>query len=185
MKRITLLAAGIFTVASLVLSSCSAIKDKLNIDIDMSSANVEFTIPIITAAGSSSFGQTNIPVNIDSLIKANNAELAVGNIKSVKLKSCVVTMVDGDAANNFSALESCQASFFSNTKTTPVTVASVSGNPDVEAYTLNLPVNTSIDLKDYFSASSFTYSLSGNARKTTSKEIHCTATIRYTLNVGL
>lgn len=165
-------------------SSCN-IKDKLNINIDMSSTDVEFTIPLILQTGNVTINDQSVPVNIDSIIHANNAELAVENIKSVKLTSCTITMTDGDSANNFSALQSCSATLSSNSNTTPVQLAGITNNPDVEAYSLELPVNTTAELKDYFKGSSFTYSLSGNARKTTSKELHCNATIRYTLNVGL
>lgn len=185
MKRNFVLSTVVVLVASIVLSSCSALKKKLNIDIDMTSSDVEFTIPIITATGNSDMGQQTISVNIDSIIKANNAELAVKNIKSVNLKSCTVTLTDGDGQNNLSALQSCSASFYSDTKADVVQLASITDNPDVEAYSITLPVNTSIDLKDYFGATSFTYHLTGTARKTTSKELHAKATIRYTLNVGL
>lgn len=178
----------LYGLAALVLFSCFSscdIKDKLNIDIDMSSTDVAFTIPIILQTGQVTVADQTVAVNIDSIIKANNAELAVNNIKSVKLKSCTITMQDGDAQNNFSALESCSASFSSNTNGATVVLANVTNNPDVEAYTLELPVNTTVDLKDYFNASTFTYSLSGNARKVTTKTLNCTATIRYTMNVGL
>ncbi len=184
MKKLFLLPVFTLLVITLI-SSCSAIKDKLNVDIDMSNADVEFTIPIITSTGDATFDDNNVVVNIDSIIKANNAELAVSNIKSVKVKSCTVNMIDGDANNNFSALESCRVLFNSNTNSSVVTVAEITNNPDVEAYSLEIPVTSSLDLKSYFNASSFSYSVAGKARKTTSKEIKCKATIRYTLNVGL
>lgn len=176
---------GLIALAFFSLFSSCDIKDKLNININMSSTNVAFTIPVISQTGNVTIGQQSVAVNIDSIIHANNAELSVSNIKSVKLTSCTITMTDGDAANNFSALQSCSATLSSNSKPTPVELANLSNNPDVEAYTLELPVNTTEDLKDYFTGSSFTYSLSGSARKTTSKPINCTATINYTLNVGL
>ncbi|MBL7773810.1 MAG: hypothetical protein JNM95_13175 [Chitinophagaceae bacterium] len=185
MKRNFVITAAVILIGSVLLSSCSAIKKKLNVDIDMTSSNVEFTIPVITTVGTTDMGEQTIPVNIDSIIKANNAELAASNIKSVKLKSCTITLLDGDGQNNFAALQACSASFYSNTQTTPVQLASISDNPDVESYNLTLPVNASIDLKDYFGATSFTYHITGTSRKTTTKELHAKATIRYTLNVGL
>ncbi|MEZ5047132.1 MAG: hypothetical protein R2831_09090 [Chitinophagaceae bacterium] len=186
MKKLFFYSISMLSLASLfLLSSCSKIKDKLQTNITMKNADIEFTIPIISSTGTVSGGEENVLVNIDSLLKANNAEYAVNNIKSVHLKSCTISMVDGDANNNFSALEACNVSFHANTNTTDITLANVENNPDVESYNLSLPINTDIDFKDYFNATEFTYRFSGTARKTTTKEIHCKANIEYTLTVGL
>jgi hypothetical protein len=185
MKKVLILSAVFLATAGLIFSSCNAIKKKLNIDIDMGSADVEFTIPVISAAGAVNLGQKTVYLNIDSIIKANNDELSMDNIKSVKMQSCTLTLTDGDAANNFSALESCSALFSSNTNNTPVKIASVQNNPDITAYTLVVPVDQNVDLKEYFKSTSFTYTVSGAARKATTKTLNCKANIRFTVNVGL
>lgn len=184
MKRIVLFSAAIFTVVS-ILSSCNKIKEAVKANIDLNYADIEFTIPQITATGPATLSSKDVYFNVDSLIKANNAKLSASYIRSVTVKSCVVNMIDGDAANNFSALESARVDFSSNVNTNLLTIAEITGNPDVEAYSLEIPVNTTINLKDYFNATTFSYTLYGNARKTTNKEIHCKATIKYSLEAGL
>lgn len=186
MKATRILFATFMTGMTLfTMSSCKKVKQLANVDISLTAADINLTIPQINATGSSTLSEVNVPLNVDSIIKANNAEFAMKNIKSVKMKSCTITMLDGDAANNFSALESAEVLFASNAVPTLTTIATISGNPDVESYTITVPVNTSVDLKNYFNTSSYTYRLTGNARKTTSKPIQCKATIKYTLNVGL
>lgn len=169
----------------LLFSSCDKLKEVLNADINLNPQDIEFTIPIIAATGATTISDVNIQMNIDSIIKANNVKLSANNIKSVKLKSCTLTLLDGDSSNNFSALEAISMKFNSNLKTDYINIIDVTNNPDIEAQSLEIPINTTIDLKDYFNATSFSYSIGGIARKTTSKTIQCKAALKYSLNVGL
>jgi hypothetical protein len=74
----------------------------------------------------------------------------------------------------------------SNVKTDYLGIATLATNPDAAAQTLDLPVNTSLDLKNYFlSANQFTYRITGKARKTTSKELNCKVLVKYTIVAGL
>lgn len=173
---------SVFTVS---LFSCNKIKELAKINIELSSADIEFTIPKINATGPATLADKNVYLNVDSIIKANNAELGAKYIKSVTLKSCTITMVDGDANNNFSALESCKVDFSSNINGSKVKLAEITNNPDVESYELTFPLGGTVNLKDYFNATTFSYNITGSARKTTSKDINCKATIRYTLEAGL
>lgn len=168
-----------------MFSACKKIKDAANIDLNLTYGQVTFTIPQITAAGASTLGESNVRFDIDSLIKKTNSALSMANIKSVKVTSCVVEILDGDVNNNFSALSSAKVSLSSNVNSTKTLVAEIASNPDVEAYSLTIPVNTTIELKDYFKATNFTYTIEGVARKTTSKPLSAKATIKYKLNAGL
>jgi hypothetical protein len=169
----------------LLFSSCDKLKEAINADINLNPQDIEFTIPIISQTGATTISDVNFQMNIDSIIKANNVKLSANNIKSVKLKSCTLTLLDGDISNNFSALEAISIKFKSNLKTDYINIIDVTNNPDIEAQSLEIPMNTTIDLKDYFNATSFSYSIGGIARKTTSKTIQCKATLKYALNVGL
>ncbi len=184
MKRFFLYTSA-FVVLFTIFTSCNKIKEAVKANIELNYADIEFTIPQITATGPATLSSKDVYFNVDSLIKANNAKLSASYIRSVSIKSCVVNMIDGDAANNFSALESAKVDFSSNVNTHLITLAEITGNPDVEAYTLEIPVNTTINLKDYFNATTFSYVLTGTARKTTNKDIKCKATIKYSLEAGL
>lgn len=167
-------------------SSCDKIKDLAKVNFNLSNAEGQITIPAILVVGEQSFGTDDIYLNLDSMIKAQNSKVGAANIKEVKIKSCELTLTNGDSKNNFSALEACSLDIKSNVKTDFIKMAGVSNNPDVEAQSLNLPVESSLDLKDYFlSASQFTYRISGKSRKTTDKELKCNVLVNYTIVAGL
>lgn len=185
MKLKNLFSLLIIAIISIQFFSCDKIKDAAKINIALSSEDVEFTIPIISATGATTLAAQDVYLNVDSIIKTSNTKLSAKNIRSVTIKSFDITMIDGDATNNFSALESFKIDFKSNVNTNLNTLAEITNNPDIDAQTLSVPVNSSINLKDYFNATTFTYELSGNARKTTSHPIQCKATITYNLEAGL
>ena len=112
------------------------------------SANV--TIPVTTAVnGVISVGSATNTHNVNPHIKAQTGnQMGAVNISSVKLVSVVFQLNNSNALNNFQNLESCAATFTSNTKSTPVTV-SVRNNTDIASNTLSLPVDTTLDLKSY------------------------------------
>lgn len=179
MKK-TILASLLFLgMASFV--SCDKVKDLATISITLDNADGEFTIPVIPVPGSAALGAAEVPVNLDSVIKEQNTQFSTNNIKEVRIKSCELIMLDGNSDNNFSALESCSIQISSDKNTEPQTMAEVSNNPDTEAYTLNLPVNSGVELKSYFlNATRFTYVVTGTARKATDKPIRCQVKVKYT-----
>ena len=185
MKRNILMTFSLIAILAFTHSSCNKIKEAVKATIGLKSADIEFTIPQITATGPATIANKDVYLNVDSIIKANNSKLNASNIRSVNIKSCTITMLDGDASNNFSALNACKVDFSSNVNTNFYTLAEITNNPDVEAYTLEIPVNATVNFKDYFNATTFSYKVSGDARKTTSKDIHCKATIEYDLEAGL
>jgi hypothetical protein len=167
-------------------TSCDKVKDLTNVNINLDNADGILTLPVIPVAGTASLGAAEVSVNLDSMIKAQNSQVSADNIKEVHIKSCELVMLDGNSSNNFSALQSCSLKISSDQNTTPQTIAEVTDNPDTEAYSLNLPVNTGLELKGYFlNAKKFTYSVAGTARKATTKEIKCQVKVKYNLVIGL
>jgi hypothetical protein len=167
-------------------SSCDKLKDLAKVNFDMDNADGEFSIPIITSIGEQNLGTDDFYMNIDSTIKAQNSEVGSANIKEVKIKSCELSLTNGDSKNNFSAFESCTLEIKSNAKSTFVKMAGTSSNPDVEAQTINLPVESTLDLKDYFvNGSQFTYRITAKTRKKTDKELKCKVMVKYNIVAGL
>ncbi|MFT3824907.1 MAG: hypothetical protein QM731_13375 [Chitinophagaceae bacterium] len=163
-----------------LFSACDKVKDALNLSITMEMANVEFTIPT-QQVGTQTLAEISVPFNVDSLIKAKASGFSVNSIRSAKIKSCTLTLLNGTEANNFAALSACTAAFSSNNITTPVILAQLTSNPDSYATTLNLPVNSDTELKDYLKASSFSYVISGTTRRAITTALQCKATITYEL----
>ncbi|XZF12913.1 hypothetical protein ACTHGU_14090 [Chitinophagaceae bacterium MMS25-I14] len=174
------LAAG----TAVMFQGCNKLKDAVKADVTLTS-DMTFDIPVIPSPGSASLATQGIYMNVDSTIRAANSQLSADNIKSVKLKSFRLEMQNGDNGNNFANLSACTVAFNSTAKSDFVTLAEITDNPDVTAYTLDLPVNSSVDLKDYFNSSYFTYRLSATARRATTKELTVKATIQYTVTAGL
>jgi hypothetical protein len=188
MKRLVLFSSMSLLLACCIfsISSCNKLEDLAQINFNLSNAEAQFTIPVISAIGTADLGTATIYINLDSIIKAQNSSLSVSNVKQVHITSCELTLLNGDASNNFSALESCSLQMASNNQPTFVTVGSITANPDTEAETLTMPLNSTLELKDYFlNANTFSYKLSGTARKTTAKELTCKAVLKYSLVVGL
>ena len=169
------------TIALTVLS-CSKLANLLTFRLGMQTKSFDFTIPVTTNTGAMAVGPIVTAFNVDSFIKANTAsQLGVANIKSVKLSSVVLTLNNADAANNFQNFAFVNLDLSSNTNGTPYTM-SIPNNPDSYASTLSLPVDTTVDLSTYI-GNEFTYTVRGNLRKPTTKELNCTATVTFNLVV--
>lgn len=185
MKLLTLKLSAFAFLFLTVATSCNKVKDLISINVTAQSADVDFTIQP-SNAGAGVLSQFNTSLYIDSLIKEQAGKsYGLINIKSVKLESCVLTITNSDDANSFGNVSACSAEMSSNTNTTMVGIAELTSNPETVTSTLNLPVNTTLDLKPYFSSTSFSYKLSGTLRKATTKALTCKATIKYKIEIGL
>jgi len=185
MKKITFTSLFLLALGLITCCSCNKIKDLAKINFNLDNADGEFTIPVIPA-GDASLGSAAVYLNLDSIISAQNSKLSASNVKEVHIKTCQLVLLNGDKDNNFSALESCSIKVNSNTKADYITMASVSDNPDQESYTLDMTVDQSVDLKDYFlNANVFTYQVAGKSRKATTKALQCQVKVTYTITAGL
>ncbi len=171
-------------ITMLGMNSCSKLANNLKYDLNMQTATVNFTIPPCSNTSISLAGSETNYYNIDSFIKANTmGTMGVANISSAKIQSCSITLLDPKPNLNFANFRTCSGGFYSDGYTTPYDV-SITNNPDVYATTLELPVDTSADLKGYLTnAHKFTYTLSGNLRRPTTDSIHCTATFSFKVHV--
>lgn len=186
MKRLKLIPIVAMTLGFVTFSafqSCNKIAQKLLFDLNMQTQSVDVVIPVTSnTTGTITVGPVMSYYNVDSFIKAQTAQqLGVSNVKSVKLESCLLTINDADATNNFANFESCQASFFSNTNSTPYNM-NIDNNPDTYSATLSLPVDNTVELSTYL-GTEFTYTLTGKLRRVTTKELHCTIQVTYKLDV--
>ncbi|OJW81587.1 MAG: hypothetical protein BGO69_07260 [Bacteroidetes bacterium 46-16] len=185
MKKIALiLTAAVLSVS--LLQSCDKVKEEVKANVDLQSTEVSFDIPMINSTNdNTAMGTFSATINVDSIIKAANAKLGAGNITSAKIKSMSIQLTNSDDSTNFSNLESCTASFSTDAKQDMIVIASVSNNPDVPASYLELSPNTDLELKDYFNATTFNYTLTGKARRITGHSLHALATVKYGILVGL
>lgn len=184
MKQLLLRNATLVLALSFLMTSCDKLKDAVKVNVAMQTADVDFTIPI-QPAGTQTLSEFVTVLNVDSAIKANNSSFGASNIKSVKVKSCRIIVLNGDAENQLGVLSAAKMEFASNNKPATVTLANLSNNPDAQATSLELPVDSNLELKEYFNATSFLYHLSGTTRRATTKALQCRATVKFDVQVGL
>ncbi|SEO84340.1 hypothetical protein [Niastella yeongjuensis] len=168
---------------STLLHSCDKVKDAISINIPTQTVNAEFTIQP-QANGTQSVTTFQYGVNLDSLIKIQNTSLGIGNIKSAKIKSVTLTLTSSTASDNLGAFSAAEVGLSSSAKPDFTAIAGLTSIPDANQTTLEIPVN-SVELKDYFSSTSFTYKLTATTRRATSTTMTGKATIKFDVTAGL
>lgn len=175
-----------FLALSTLFTSCDKVKDLVTINVPLQTADIKFTIDPV-AEGSIQETNFQFGISIDSVLKKENPDLGIGNIKKVKVKSITLNLTNATQADNWGAFSSAEAGFASNA-TSPVsyiTFASKSSNPDAYAEVLDLPVNSDVDLKDHFGATVFYYKVAATARRATTTTLEGSATIKFDIEAGL
>ncbi len=182
-NRLTIALSVIAVGAIITVSSCTKLVNLLNTRLSMQTQSVNVTVPVIPdTSGMITVGPAYSRFDVDSFIKAQTAsQFGAANIESVKLHSVVFTLNNADMANNFQNFKSVSASFYSNTNSTPY-VVSIPNNPNTFASSLSLPVDTTVNLKAYI-GNQFYYTISGEARHGTTKELDGTITFTFDLDV--
>jgi hypothetical protein len=182
MKTRFMLACLAFCFASgTFFTSCNKLKDLVTINVPLQTADINFTITP-QQAGTQTLAGFQVAVNIDSILKAQNSSLSLSNIKSVKIKSCDLVVLNATTSDHFGDISACQVSLAANN--TFAKIADLTSNPEAYATTLSIPIND-VELKDYFNTSVLQYQLSGTIRKATSTTLNCTATLKFNIEAGL
>lgn len=171
----------------IALSSCSKVEEITQKDVVITPNSVTFTIPEVTSTDAGSISAP-FEVNLDlaALIKEKASSFGVGNIKSIKITSLKIDLINGDDANNFKIIENLSASISAEGLSSKV-LASVTNNDFTTVkQSLVIPVTGGdIELKDYLKATSFKYSISGKAHSKTTKALQAKLTASYTFKLGL
>ena len=166
-------------LAMLTSVSCDKVKTALFPDFDLGLAEVDLTIPVITTTtAESEMGEHTVSLNLDSAIRANTKdEFNLDHVKSIKVKKVDLQLTNADQENNLANFEYAKV-YIAAGAGNPVMVASYA-IPDTYATSLSVEAESG-ELKDLLSNNQFTYSISGKARRTTSKTLdaHLLVTLR-------
>jgi hypothetical protein len=168
---------------STILHSCNKVKDAIRINVPTQTVTADFSIMPVPV-GTQQVAAFQFGVNLDSLIKIQNTDLGLTNVKSAKIKSVTLTLTTSTAADNFGAFSACQVGLASSGKPDYTIIAGLASNPDQNQTTLDIPVND-IDLKDYFTSSAFLFQLSATTRRATTTTLQGKATIKFDVTAGL
>lgn len=189
MKKSLFVFIGLFFILS-----CQKLKDLTNVSFDFSNGTTEFDIPISQVGNYGSLTSKSFSMNLDSLIKINNGESGLQYLKNLTITSIDLTLSNADTLNpdttkpknNFQNLSSFKMKFYTNVKPDTLEIGSLASNPDVYATSLNIPVNASIDVKEYAkTATIFGYVLQANVRRPTTKILNCKVKVNYKVTCGL
>jgi hypothetical protein len=174
--RLTVIAlTGMFS-----FNGCDKLKDELFKAFSAKTNDVKFTINIVSDTTQKvDIGTISTNLNLDSIIKAetDNA-FSLSSVKSVKMESCVLTLLDADPSSNFANFEEGWVIFSTNSNPSPVTVAT-GPNPDVYSDSLTLPVDPGAELKGYLSGNTLAYIISAKARRPTTKTLNCKMSVKF------
>jgi len=168
---------------STFLHSCNKIKDAISINIPDQTVTADFYITP-QQVGTQQVATFQYGVNLDSLIKHENTSLGIGNIKSAKIKSVVLTLTNASGSDNFGAFSACEVGLSSSAKPDYTVIAGLTNNPDANQTSLDITVNN-VELKDYFNSTYFTYKLSATTRRATTTTLQGKATIKFGVTAGL
>lgn len=175
MKTYSIIAIIFFAV---VITSCQKIKDAFFNPIE-SPLSVDIIIPVTeNTASETSLGTSTVSFNLDSIIKKNTGNVfSLKNINSVKIKDLAINLINPDQSNNLANFENAAVTFYTNTRSTPVTIATAT-IPDSYTKSLIIPTNNT-DIKGHLDGTQMTFNLFGKARRATT--IPLTARISITL----
>lgn len=175
MKKIVLILmlAGLITTG---FSSCEKVKDALFPGFETTLADFEITVPVIVNTDvENSLGSTVVNFNLDSIMRANtDNKFGVDNLSSVKVKMIEVEVLNGDNQNNISNFETLKMTLASDQFSSPVTLVNLT-IPDIDQ---KLVINgNNAELKTYLTGSELIYSVSGKARRETTRELQLAVSV--------
>ena len=175
--------AVIIVTACILAQSCNKIASNLQYDLSMQTGSIDIKIaPISDTSAGLTMGTVTSVYSIDSFVKANTGNvLGAHNISSAKMSSCTLTLLNPSTTNNFANFQNSAVSFYTNSNATPFNIANITGNPDIYASTLNVPVDATAEMKGYLNGNQLTYSLVGKMRRATTDTIICR--VQVTMNV--
>lgn len=168
---------------STVIASCKKTDTLVQVNVPLQMAQISYTVPM-----NQTIIDTTVTVycNVDSIIRAGNTNsFNISNIKSVTV-TATNTILTGitDASDNFGNLSSLYTAISSTSDTTAATFAQVTNNPGTFATSLNIPVNDTINLKNYFDAALFNYTFRCVLTTPTTIALQAQATIQFNIIVG-
>jgi len=176
---------SIFIFPLTIITSCKKTDTLVQVNVPVQMAQITYTIPMNQSSIDTT---TTVYCNVDSIIRAaktNTYSFNISNIKSVTVTSAN-TILTGttDAADNFGNLSSLSAAISSTSDTAATIFAQVTNNPGTFATSLNIPVNTTVNLKTYFDATLFNFTFRSALAAPTTINLQAQATIQFTIVVG-
>jgi len=146
--------------------------------------NLSFDVPVFVKNGEyDSVTSFNFMINMDSFVKSFDSKYNVENIQNVQLRSCILSVQNGDVNNNVRNFHITNIGITSGTNGYIKRIASATDIPDTAAYFVNLAPLYEHNLASYFRADSINYRFYANVRRSTSIPLNCKATLSYDMTL--
>jgi hypothetical protein len=178
--------AMILLAAASVFAACSKGNEHLSRDVYTPLTTVAFDMPIITQVDTSqTILELETPLNLDSIVKNTaGANYGASDIKSIKLRSLRLDVLDFDTTYNFRLVDSLQLQLRNGTDTTTRLAQTIS-NQDFSSQTLSPTLSAQQpELKSFYRNSGFLYLITGRMRRVTTKPFRLSMTAQYKITVG-
>jgi len=189
MKKTYLLFVCAVAVCGFAFSSCNKVASAVAKATGISWSGYDMTVTVAAQSDTSaqnSIGTGAFSYNLDSLIKSQTSNLlGLANIDTFEITSCMLTITNPDANDNFQNFETAKLSFSTNYNSTSVNMGEIDNNPNSYAAALSIPVNN-VNLKNYVApigATSFNYVLSGKLRQATTTALTINIHLGYYVHV--
>lgn len=165
--------------------SCEKIKELIQMDVPLS-FNYEITIPASPIAEDITIPPVNIVTNISQTIKDYTEESTFIEIRSVKLASATIEVIEENRYenDNLTAISKFNVNMNSSAQSMWSPLIQLNEVP-TQPYELDLPVDTETNLKEYFTSDAFNFSGAFGLARPTTQSFKCKITIQVKINVSL
>jgi hypothetical protein len=169
---------------SIGLQSCDKIKDKFFPGFEAEPSDIQLSIPVITSTTAAMpIVSITTNFNMDSIIKAETLNaFSIKNVESITVQELSLMIADADTNNNLGNMESIAVSLHSDANANPTVIANSPLVPNEYLSELTLSPIASNNLRPYMTGSQLTYTISGKARKVTTKPLTCMIHMRLRMN---
>ena len=171
-------------IAGLTMQSCDKLKDKFFPGFEIQPSDLQISIPVIASTTSqSAIASFTTYFNMDSIIKAETLNaFTINNVKSITVQELNLSFTNSDNANNFGNFEELSVSFHSNANTTATIIANAPVIQDAIQNDLALSPLATNNIRGYMNGSQLTYTITGKARRPTTKPLTCMMHLRFKMN---
>lgn len=184
LRKLSTVSLALLLSLGMLNSSCDKVKDLVSVNIPLQTVEYDFEIPPLEE-GEVTLGDFDVRFDMDSAIKANTPQFSTENIRKVRVTSVNVTTSNSTETDHLGVFSAATARGSSNVNTDLTSIATLSNNPDTKVQSVDFTVDKDKELKSYFvKANSFSYVITGVARRATTTTLNATVKVKFDIEVG-
>jgi hypothetical protein len=174
-------ASGLLAIGTGMSSCKDAVKDLFN-EFITSPMEVPFQIEMIPDAntGFISLDSAQVEYDLDQIIRDHTeGAFGIDDADHVYIQDMRLVLNDATSTSNFANFTGVNVAITSNGASSVVSAGTASDIPDTYDTDLDIPVDQSIEMKEYLRNNTIYYLLYGSNRRATDKVLHGTAYVRF------